>query len=409
MSIVKTVCIWVGLGLTGLFVFKHCLAYDLALTKTEQSISLSPLNSRALIARNTALTYSKDDLPEDMEFYSSEFTKILRQEPINDDVFLNLALLDFKSTGKWNRKDALLLALERNPRNRNVLRALVQIDLAVENFPSALSNLDLLMTLKWKEADDFFPILSAIYTDEIGKKEVLKVLYENPDWKFKYIIFAIQNSNENNILDLLPAVNAMDTKDDIIDNKLTIETRYLTKLVNFGYLSEAYNLWGSWNNIEDGRQTDNLIIDPYFNDPSKSPPFNWLMQTNLNVNASRGSDGLFSSFSGRKVRRIMRQVIPVNSKSDAIFSSESNWTYKDRQGYFEWRAYCARDRKNIMRFSLNEKEKTTSIQNITFNLDKNQCDFIDLELWGIPGPIPSRLSILVKSVKLNITEGLLQE
>lgn len=404
MSIVRIVVIWLAVFTLGFFTYKLCWSYELAKSETSKSLSLSPDNSRALLEKNLKITYSQETQAETPNLLP-DLQKILRKDPINDDVFLIFALLDFNSTGQWNREDALHLALQRNPRNRNVLKALIQLNIGQGKFAETLDNLDLLMTLKWQEADDFFPILAALYSNKKGKNETLKKLQQNPDWKYRYVNYSVNSSNKRNILSILPLVETIKGNQDTAEALTKIRTRYLTKIVNFGYPEKAYELWNTWNDRAQYSILDNLVIDSNFTDNSLLPPFNWVMFNNENVNSSRShSDGLFASFKDSRPRRIIRQVIPVKNTGEGVITTQANWNYNDRQGFFEWRVYCTRNRKLLSRFAMDNNTKNLPVLSFIIKTNKETCDYIDLELWGIPGAISTRNSILVQSIDLKTSE-----
>jgi len=378
-----------------------CWGYEIAFTNTDKSLSYSPANSRALTAKTFDLVNSEniDDISPSV---SSNLQTILKSNPLNDDAFLHLALLDYNKTGQWNREDALSIALERNPRNTNTLKASLQLGIINEDFFSVVDILDILMELKWDDANDFFPILDALYNDPQGQKAILDKINQNPSWKFRYVFFVVNSANENNILRILPIIDIIDQGEDQTKNVSIIKTRYLIKLVNLGYVENAYDLWKSWHGTDNTSPTSNGVINSQFQPPISLPPFNWVLLNNEYVTTSRSiSDGLFASFNDTRPKKVMYQVIPVDGAFEGDFTSEISWNYRDRQGYFEWRIYCTRDRDLKFRFPLNDDNKGMDRQTFSVNLDQAKCDFINLELWGMPGQLSSRLSILVKSINIQ--------
>ena len=401
MGVAKIIIVWVSCLVIAFLTYRFCAAYIVANTNVDASLQLWSGNSRALENKQTRQLLSAVAIPNENQNldYSQN---ILKAAPLSSAVFFNYAWFYSKRLDEQRLRDVLEMAKLRNPRNQNVLKMLSQRTLQNGELDKAIENLHLLMVIAPDDQKEYYPLLDMLYNKEVASAAILEKIHQNEIWVEKFILYQIRLAEKTNILGVLNSVNSYILSEFVPEGKKkNIKEKYLMKTVRLGEIDIAYNLWKSWRRPSFVESTP---FDPMFKDETALPPFNWSFNHGYNgiVVERNQIGGFFSSFSDTVPRKIISQIMFLEEKQISHISFDASWDYTARQGYFEWRAYCSVSRKLIARLPINYKLNDKHSKTFPFPIDSEGCDYLTLELWGIPGVIPGRIVMTVNSVELTL-------
>lgn len=339
-----------------------------------------------------------------------EASDILKLKPIDDGVFLQLAYTSYLKTGYWDQINLLYLGHKRNPRNKNILKALGDAHLREKDVPSAISVLDLLLRLDPENRESYYPILSNLYKTKVGAQKIDTYLFNTPAWGHAFINREINTADLANIESISTSLRQFSQNNNDTEMLSRIWKRLIKTYVKLGEIQVAYDIWLSRSN-----QSLNLIdvqntrgvYDSNFKEPKALQPFNWVLNNGKSYISERnGSGGLFVSFNDVKPRKVAWQVFPLDLDTSQVLSTQASWNYNNDQAYFEWRLMCSGSRKILGKLIFDDVRQSGSKITEPIGISDIDCPFVELQLWGSPGAYSKRISINVASVSVT---GLGQE
>lgn len=412
MNIIRHIIVW-GLAFwLAVIVVKSCFTRIYIGSDFEKSLALSPHYSEALIKKNSALINEVgfDNLsPADKDLITANAATILRKAPLNDDALNQVALLDIAEPVEFTNADRLIIAKARNARNRSTLRQLLKFYLEQSMFDNVLEEVDLLIRLDKKNTDNYHAILDAVYQTPGGKISIHDGLDEKSAWGHSFLMRAIRNADAEEIFKLQAPIERQISLDTDFKGNLPLISTFVTELVTDGQLDYAYDYWKKFF----PKYTDSFafeksaVFNPDFKNIEVARPFNWSIYNSANVSTEFERDGgLFVSFNDSKPRFVARQFAKIPQGAVLDISFDARLKYKAQQGDFEWRVLCLQTNERLLTLSALELIKTSNSQAEGQRLinDEN-CSYIDVQLWGLPGVFKDRISMTVNSFDLVVAQG----
>lgn len=412
MTILRNIIVWALTLCLAVIIVKSCLSRIFLDSNVERSLSVSPNYSEALIKKNSALINEigqNNFSPADKKRITANAAKILQSAPLNDDALNHVALLDIAEPIEFTNADRLIIAKARNARNRNTLRQLLKFYLEQSMFDNVLEEVDLLLRLDKKNTDNYHAFLDAIYQTPGGKISIHDALNEKSSWGHSFLMRAIRAADADGIFTLQTPIERQISLDTEFTGNLPLVSAFVTELVTDGHLDFAYDYWRkSYPEYMDGFAfEDAAIFNPSFNDIDVARPFNWTVYNSASVSTEFDrSGGLFVSFNDSKPRFVARQFAKIAPDAVLEINHEARLKYKAQQGDFEWRVLCLQTNKRLVTLSALELAKTSPNEAKAYRLtNEENCAYIDVQLWGLPGVFKDRISMTVKSFNLTASQS----
>lgn len=381
-----------------ILVISVCLAETLVFSNPKWSLVLFNGNSEALIGQNQALHSSGMHL-DHLDDIKRNAESVIKLAPLNGDAFFHLALVEFWKTDGWVSSSVLKEAERRAPRNITLVRVLLGLDLVSGEYDSAISRVNLLLKLDPSKQDQYFEVLFHLSETSDGLIALKKNMHTDVSWSNRLLRYKIGRSTSANIFEQNEFVRLSVDSSRSLERTSMVEKIYLNRLVHFGHINAAHSFWketagpktSSYFNIHDSR----------FKGLPGSPPFNWSVYNGPKITMDMDSaGGLYVSYSGSRRRKITSQLVKVAGDISVSLSVSAKWNYKEREGSFEWRAKCWEKQNLIKTITLDDAGKMLPNLQGSFVVP-NECNFIDLQLWAIPGKDMTRLSVTIHEVKLT--------
>ncbi|RKQ69083.1 hypothetical protein DES40_1864 [Litorimonas taeanensis] len=399
--LLTNVAIWITAFFAFAFVYSVCAVRMDGATVDTKTLIFTPKNSTNLIAENLEII-SKADATK-VKTIRENAKVLLKQTPLNDHALLHLAVADLMENGTNTNGEILLEAKSRNPRNRGTLRMLMYYHLNKGDVTNTINELSLLQRLDDRNSEEYDNIMRSINALPGGQEKITALLSTAPSWGYGYLQSTINESNAQTIQSFGHSIIEFSTKTEDRKSALLLMQSYLAKLIEFGFIEEAYAEWAKAFSVgPDYFENGNIAFNPKLEDLRATIPFNWQHARNNHVTVSlERNSGMFLSYDGKKPQIGLRQFLPLNaqSRNGLKLSVEADLHASSKQGSFEWRAYCYKEPQILFKAKIG-KTSTLSESLATFAVPED-CAFLDLQLWGIPGIYPSRVSLTLKEVQLT--------
>lgn len=377
-----------------------CRAHMLASSNPAASLRYVPNYSPALMQLNAQLSEESQRLKNHGEIKSNALAAIGRA-PLDHKAFYYLGLSDFWSTNEWSERDIMEQAKRLRPRHQGIVQTLLRMDLTSVDMVSGSKNIDLLLRIDTANETIYFDLLLAFMKDPQGFENVAGYLKDGVPWGQDFILHSLAAAQTEDVLKLGPVVRQRLSVDAASDDSLLLESRYLRTLTRLGFLEQAYAFWQE----SEGRDASPYpgLHDPLFSGTRAAEPFNWSQRkSKYSIVELSPYDGLYVSYNGGTSRKILYQIIPVQTGVDLTLSAEGRWDYTQRTGIFEWRAICTATGNVLASLPLDNAAKRARSMSVDIAMDPDMdCGFIDLQLWAVPGPDMTRISAAMKSADLS--------
>ena len=400
ISVFKNFLIWLIVFLLGFGVYSVSQARIHASKNVKKSLSWYPTYSEGLLNLNDRILANG--------LKNAQFDKVRRQSikalskaPLSFKPFLQLAEASVLQNSIAESRVLFSEAHRRNIRNRRTLRSLVNIDASTGQYPEAIKNLTILLSLKGEKVqlDDYHQALLVFSNIQPALTEINSYLIDRPIWAKRYLDSRIAQITEKNFADIGQSIQ-MYSGNEFLERDKDLHTDYLAALYKIRKIDEAFEYW--YNLIEEPKPDLNYtVFNPKFERRKALPPFNWLEVDGAKYFSEIDQgNGLYVSYADPATRLMTEQVIKLDPGGLYRFNVEAEWSYRQRQGMFFWNIRCLSNELVISELYLNDQAQKARGGESNFDVPLEGCKKQILSLFAKPGQYSQRIWSITTSLNL---------
>lgn len=332
----------------------------------------------------------------------SNAKKTLLNAPLNDEAIFHLAIADILENPQADIIPLLNEANLRNARHRGVLKTLIQQQSNHGDIKGILKNVDILYRLEPDDSDTYLTILDLLYQNANARSEIGRYLERDPNWAYFFLARQVDSFYERfvNIDELTALVKTYVTRSKDTDLKTRLIQRYLFLLVKLDRPDEAYEYWRTL--YQDNGSPAATINNSNFTKSDVAAPFNWQLFYGPTGGAEFDENsGLFIFHNAEVAQLIARQYISINPASSYTLKAKVVGSVDHKKGRFEWRFTCISD-KTLWHVTPISKENVADniLSDILPPATSETCTFVDLKLYGFPGPYASQFTLQIANLEI---------
>ena len=394
---------WLVIFLVGLKVYSASQGRIWVSENLETSLNWFPNYSEGLLNLNERIL--EENLNEKaVQKLKINSAKALKRAPLSYRPFLYLA----EANVFWNQNDVarglFLEANARNTRSRHALRGLSILSIKEQDYKVAVENLDVLLRLKGQQEhlDSYQQALTSLSPIPQAREAIDGLLSVRPPWGAKYLFNQIALMNERNFSDVSESLEIYTGSPDVNKREEKLNAAYLMKLKRMNKLEEAYRYWEELF----GTQGQNAILyNSEFEKSPALPPFNWIEIDRPKYFSEIDKEGgLYASFRDNEARALTEQLLRLKPGSFYRMSVDAEWSYRQRQGVFNWIITCLQNKTVISEVNLDDKAKKNSGGEHTFQVPVIGCSHQNIRLVAKAGQYSKRIWSRTNSVNLERVE-----
>jgi len=398
----KTILIWILLGLLGVFITTFSLRGIQLGSGSDPTLAYAP-KSEKIIRENSQLLlkYNETSGADIAKKIIANTKDILRYAPLNDDALLQLAQLNLLQDDKLDNSSALKPAFNRNARNRNTLRSLLHHHINGENYDKLIELIELLYRLDDKNSESYDVILDKVYVSP-GRDILLSYFSKRPTWSDSFLIRKFR-AEKTDITKIEPLITAYLLAAEDPARNVALVNAYISRLIKENRYPKAYEVWKSFG--FGSESTGPLNFNAEFDSLAATPPFNWKF---INWKAGGAeydeSNGNVYIYFNEPVKRLLiQQVVSLERvKTDSLtFSYTGRGRFSPQQGQFEWAFNCSQKVSPFFEFDVDPKTLTGGVFEIDIGAIPENCNFLNIKLFGKPGLYQGRVSMILDNALVN--------
>lgn len=273
----------------------------------------------------------------DSDEVSEAIHDILIKHPLSDNALFLYAQNPVVSEKSGREKIQIhKVIMERNPRNRENLRAVLADAIRSGDLNLTIDTLDLLYKLQGKSTQDLvIETLSSLYSLPEGRNIIDERLSQIPAWGWRFLRFESLSSAPENIAWVMRSLEVyLKSTPEVISlfPQIDVVSR---KLIDVGDINSAHELW-KFSTAQAGSLSEKegtLNFNPQIQELDSPPPFDWFFPKNNGVTIEQSQDQTFVSFKGSKKLNVASQFfIPAAEAKKLIL--QANYDYSEQKGSF---------------------------------------------------------------------------
>lgn len=400
--LLRHLCVWGGVIAISIYLTLICLVQSPPALKSKPTQAFSH-KTYPLIKENEKILEKGYPLP------SSAFDKIrknsetiLKNDPLNDDVFLQLAVARYLQKDRKLSLDLLRTSQARNSRNRVTIKNILQQTAHSGDFEGFLKQIDLLYRLDKDNVETYSGILDQLYTDSLGRNALLNYLQNDPKWAATFLARKLSQYSKNigDISEVKPFILKYLAVSEAIPVRTNMIKAYIRLLLERQNYNEAYEFWKKYGGGQS--PSDGFTYNADFKKLSGTAPFNW----NFFYRETGGTEydqvgGAFSFFSGGKPEMLAQQYFPVPLGVNLELFISTSGNYSELNGSFEWRIICRPLNKLFFTHKVNASKEAIAELKVDIPTIPEACTFMELQLFGLPGSLSGRSFITLNKVSVR--------
>jgi tetratricopeptide (TPR) repeat protein len=376
-----------SLLVTGLLAAANTAAKLLAPVQPDIVLRFAPSHSPSLLAQAAARAALDASSPNSQSLALSR--DALTLSPLAHEPLLYAGLDAYREGRLEDAEVALEAALERNPRSRPALIALVEIASQAEDFERAVALLEDLLSLDPAQSQTYVAALARLARDPRSRPYLLEAFSRAPPWRD---LFAARIGAEVDDAAFLLALSRGSAR---------AQSALLERLVRAGEYDRAYLAWHSFLDVAAPADAFTAPYDQQFDGLPAPAPFNWRHLDSRTELQAGG--GLYTSYLGRGEPSLLEQITalgPGEYRLAAAMEGEA----RASGGGFRWTLACLPSGTEIATLDVRELSATEQAFSVAFTVPPEACSYQRLRLRGLPGEFPIPAHSIVRRISIDAVD-----